>query len=529
MDKETFEALSETEKIQLYYDTLGQDTDEAKWSTAFINNLPDISFAAIAPGGKKDDEGKTVPRTKRHLPHHGNISTHTTTNVDKPHLENAASRVNQISDKGLIPKAKGHLRAHYKALKWEIPPNLEEKEAEPIEDITYSKLHIVEDKELSESTDGYLRGYLLGSIAEKKNANKRLYPRTVWENNISRIVELMTRGRFVGHVNHPYRGLFGGSGGVEDMVLKFEDVWFGDVDGPNGKSNELWLETIIIPTQKGKDVAEILKAGVELGVSSRGWGTSTPVYKPRENEEDEPVLDYYRVNDDYQVEAFDLVYAPAEDEARVYKLEHMEDEPMDTEEVRERYPELVSHIEVSVSEPLKAKIAEIEEQIETGMAIQNEQAEKIGELEAEIEAKQGELDSARAEIESLQNAYEIGELECHNLKVLIETHEAELVELRPFRPKFEALTYLLEKAKGETMAWMLVEALKECATPEEIDEKFEEAKGNAEALLYAEDFLGRKGGRAKYGPALSDAETDEQYEEQRKQWNRQRKRLACDS
>ena len=41
---------------------LGQqmNDDKAVWSTAFVNNLPDSSFLWIAPGGKKDNEGKTL-------------------------------------------------------------------------------------------------------------------------------------------------------------------------------------------------------------------------------------------------------------------------------------------------------------------------------------------------------------------------------------------------------------------------------------------------------------------------------------
>jgi len=300
MEKEQFDALSEMEKIQLYHDTLGQDTDEAKWSVAFINSLPDSSFAAIG----KD----------RYLPHHGKIDKHTSTNVDKVHLEKAAGRVNQIKEKGLIPKAKGHLRGHYKALKKDIPPNLEADEPKAIEDVTYSKLHIIEDKELSESTDGYLRGRLLGSIADKVNANRRLYPKAIWEAQISHIAELMTRGRFVGLNDHP--SFFSG-GKPTDIVLKFEDVWFGNVDGPQKKSDEVWLETIVIPTAGGKDIAEILKAGVEIGVSSRGYGSSKPIYKDGEEKDDPPVWDYDEIQPDFVVEGFDLVYRPSVEDARV--------------------------------------------------------------------------------------------------------------------------------------------------------------------------------------------------------------------
>jgi predicted Fe-Mo cluster-binding NifX family protein len=41
---------------------------EADWTTAYKNNLPDSAFLYIEPGGHKDGEGKTVPRDSRHFP-----------------------------------------------------------------------------------------------------------------------------------------------------------------------------------------------------------------------------------------------------------------------------------------------------------------------------------------------------------------------------------------------------------------------------------------------------------------------------
>ncbi|MGA3191991.1 MAG: hypothetical protein ABSD73_05690 [Candidatus Bathyarchaeia archaeon] len=38
------------------------------WNTKEQNDLPDCSFAYIEPGGKKDSEGKTTPRSLRHFP-----------------------------------------------------------------------------------------------------------------------------------------------------------------------------------------------------------------------------------------------------------------------------------------------------------------------------------------------------------------------------------------------------------------------------------------------------------------------------
>jgi len=58
----------------------------AKLSAKAINNLPDSDFAYIQPGGKKDSEGKTIPRSLRHLPI-----------PDAAHVRNALARLNQTN------------------------------------------------------------------------------------------------------------------------------------------------------------------------------------------------------------------------------------------------------------------------------------------------------------------------------------------------------------------------------------------------------------------------------------------------
>jgi hypothetical protein len=74
-----------------------------EWSTAYINSLPDSCFAYIEPGGKKDDEGKTVPRSLRHLPFKDENGK-----VDLPHLRNALARLPQSN---LSTEAKAKARA----------------------------------------------------------------------------------------------------------------------------------------------------------------------------------------------------------------------------------------------------------------------------------------------------------------------------------------------------------------------------------------------------------------------------------
>lgn len=58
--------------------------ERATLSTADLNNLPDSAFAYIQPGGHKDAEGKTEPRSLRHFAIH-----------DAAHVRNALARIGQ--------------------------------------------------------------------------------------------------------------------------------------------------------------------------------------------------------------------------------------------------------------------------------------------------------------------------------------------------------------------------------------------------------------------------------------------------
>lgn len=113
--QEAFDALTGEEKLELYYETLGQDTEKAQWSTAYINSLEDNCFAAIEAGGTKDDDGKTTPRSLRHYPHHpkGEGASGTGGTVDEAHLKNALAR---IGDSSNFQGGKAHLNAHAKKL-----------------------------------------------------------------------------------------------------------------------------------------------------------------------------------------------------------------------------------------------------------------------------------------------------------------------------------------------------------------------------------------------------------------------------
>jgi len=72
----------------------------ANLSSKEKNNLPDSDFAYISPGGHKDSEGKTTPRSLRHLPI-----------PDAVHVRNALARLDQTD---IPPAAKKEALAKIK-------------------------------------------------------------------------------------------------------------------------------------------------------------------------------------------------------------------------------------------------------------------------------------------------------------------------------------------------------------------------------------------------------------------------------
>jgi hypothetical protein len=93
------------------WNELDADTQKAfaVWSTAFVNGLPDSSFLYVESGGKKDSEGKTSPRSLRHLPYKDGSGK-----IDLPHLRNAIARIPQMT--GISDSLKSSLQARARRL-----------------------------------------------------------------------------------------------------------------------------------------------------------------------------------------------------------------------------------------------------------------------------------------------------------------------------------------------------------------------------------------------------------------------------
>ncbi len=105
-----------------------EELAKAQWSRAFINELPDDAFLYIEPGGKKDEDGKTVPRSNRHFPFQDRNG-----DVDVPHLRNAIARIPQSTAVGLTADGKEKLQERARRLLEEAQAAIEKARQIPFQ------------------------------------------------------------------------------------------------------------------------------------------------------------------------------------------------------------------------------------------------------------------------------------------------------------------------------------------------------------------------------------------------------------
>lgn len=149
------------------------------------------------------------------------------------------------------------------------------------------------------SSDGKKKHYIEGvfAMAETKNRNGRIYPRSVMESAIeSYDTDQVKRGRAVGELNHPE----GPTVNLDKVSHVIESLRW---DGNNviGKAK-------LLETPMGSIAKSLLEGGVQLGVSTRGMGS----LEQRNGEN--------YVGKDFRLAAVDIVQDPSAQEAYVNSI-----------------------------------------------------------------------------------------------------------------------------------------------------------------------------------------------------------------
>lgn len=149
-----------------------------------------------------------------------------------------------------------------------------------------------------------LRG--IYQLSDTKNRNRRVYPRGLWEKVLSENGDFSRRlgSRLVlGELGHPADGKTRLSN-VSHLITK---VWMDEGYKPEcvvckangGPHTHVMAEEEALNTPEGKILQELYRAGVQLGVSSRGQGSV------RGGNEEQ------LVSDDFRLETFDHVLDPS--------------------------------------------------------------------------------------------------------------------------------------------------------------------------------------------------------------------------
>lgn len=128
---------------------------------------------------------------------------------------------------------------------------------ENIRDIKYSSI-INED---TKQRDWYVSGITM--IAELKNGNGRIYPKSVLSGAINEHIKKMDRGGCVGELKHPSNG---------DMNIDPERISHKFVEVSENGNEYFTKAKICKNTTCGKQVIALLEDDIQLGMSSRAIG-----------------------------------------------------------------------------------------------------------------------------------------------------------------------------------------------------------------------------------------------------------------
>jgi hypothetical protein len=125
--------------------------------------------------------------------------------------------------------------------------------------------------------------------ADAVNQNKRRYPKKILEREAAKYLENFIRERrAMGELDHP-----------DSSIVNLNNVSHNIVE-MHWEGNDLVGTVEVIPTPSGNILKELFKAGIKLGISSRGLGS---VKDLKEGE--------VEVQEDFELIAFDFVSNPS--------------------------------------------------------------------------------------------------------------------------------------------------------------------------------------------------------------------------
>lgn len=233
--------------------------------------------------------------------------------------------------------------------------------------------------------------------ADKKNKNNRIYPKAVLESALGKIQPKIKRKEIFAMTDHP--NWMEGPRISRIAAIVSEAALNSD--------NKVMIKGYFVDNDAAKEVKSLLKMGVKVGVSARGYGDY-------DLDEKTGVV---TLKDGYEIEGWDFVVYPAanakithfESEDKTTTKDSKEDIEMDIrtlDGLRAAYPELVASLEKplvdqveTVTADAEAKILTATEKVTVLDAEKVELQTKFDELNTRHEATLKALDEAAAKLQ----------------------------------------------------------------------------------------------------------------------------------
>jgi hypothetical protein len=154
-----------------------------------------------------------------------------------------------------------------------------------IETNTFKPISFLTENVSKETGNLIVEGIL--ATAEVKNGNGRYYAKDLWEREMDKYSQSIKERRAMGELDHPESQVIN----LKNVSHLISEYWW-DGDNVMGKIE-------ILPTPSGNILKELIKAGVTVGVSSRGMGSL---------EQNGSVME---VQDDFELLCWDFVSTPS--------------------------------------------------------------------------------------------------------------------------------------------------------------------------------------------------------------------------
>ena len=136
--------------------------------------------------------------------------------------------------------------------------------------------------------------------ADTKNQNGRVYPKEILMREAKKYFKnFITQKRAMGELDHP-----------ESAVVNLSNVSH-NITEMNWNGDDLVGTVEVLGTPSGNILGELFKAGIKLGISSRGMGSVETVNEDEDSQE---------VQNDFELIAFDFVSNPSTHGAFMYPM-----------------------------------------------------------------------------------------------------------------------------------------------------------------------------------------------------------------